>query len=174
MEDSAAEPISFQSFSIETTFFEEYLGYVSYPSTSSINIFQIQVSHHRFGGVAADSTTWNLTKMSRCTIMSTRGSGAFVNTPLVPGFGILSNCFQRGLESACLWQVESRDLLWSGFDLGDLESMIWLKLRRRVLSLPLKISLLLINRHRVELDKLETNLAHTISTLTRKIMQFGR
>lgn len=82
---------SLASFSIETAFFEEYLGNVSYPNTLSINLFQnLQeragvASQIRIGGITADSTTWNPNQVA-ALYNYIDASGALVNTTLGPQF----------------------------------------------------------------------------------------
>lgn len=79
------------SFSIETAFFEEYLGNVSYPNTLSINLFQNLKERAgiapqiRIGGITADSTTWNPNQVA-ALYNYVDASGALINTTLGPQF----------------------------------------------------------------------------------------
>ena len=82
---------SLASFSIETAFFEEYLGNVSYPNTLSINLFQNLkeragiASQIRIGGITADSTTWN-PNQDVALYNYIDATGALINTTLGPQF----------------------------------------------------------------------------------------
>ncbi|KAG9308430.1 glycoside hydrolase family 79 protein [Chiua virens] len=78
------------SFSIETAFFEEYLGNVSYPNTLSLNLFQNlkergAAPQVRIGGITADSTTWNPSQ-DVGLYNYINASGALINTTLGPSF----------------------------------------------------------------------------------------
>ena len=79
------------SFSIETAFFEEYLGNTSYPNTLSINLFQNIKDRTgiapqiRIGGITADSTTWN-PNQDVALYNYINASGALINTTLGPQF----------------------------------------------------------------------------------------
>lgn len=79
------------SFSIETAFFEEYLGNVSYPNTLSLNLFQSLKERAgvapqiRIGGITADSTTWN-PNQDAALYNYIDASGRLINTTLGPQF----------------------------------------------------------------------------------------
>ncbi|KAG8213390.1 glycoside hydrolase family 79 protein [Butyriboletus roseoflavus] len=79
------------SFSIETAFFEEYLGNGSYPNMLSINLLQNLkeragvASQIRIGGITADSTSWDPNQdVALYNYIS--ASGALINTTLGPQF----------------------------------------------------------------------------------------
>ncbi|KAF9223850.1 glycoside hydrolase family 79 protein [Gyrodon lividus] len=79
------------SFSIETAFFEEYLGNVTYPNTLSINLFNNLKERAgvapeiRIGGITADSTFWN-PDQDVALYSYVDDTGALINTTLGPQF----------------------------------------------------------------------------------------
>ncbi|KIJ12838.1 glycoside hydrolase family 79 protein [Paxillus involutus ATCC 200175] len=79
------------SFSIETAFFEEYLGNVTFPNTLSINLFNNLKQRAgvapeiRIGGITADSTFWN-PNQDVVLYSFIDDTGALRNTTLGPQF----------------------------------------------------------------------------------------
>ncbi|KAF8837266.1 glycoside hydrolase family 79 protein [Paxillus ammoniavirescens] len=79
------------SFSIETAFFEEYLGNITSPNTLSINLFNNLKNRAgvapeiRIGGITADSTFWN-PNQDVALYNFIDDTGALRNTTLGPQF----------------------------------------------------------------------------------------
>ncbi|KIJ67101.1 glycoside hydrolase family 79 protein [Hydnomerulius pinastri MD-312] len=100
------------SFSIETAFFEEYLGNVTYPNTLSINLFNNLKDRSgvapeiRIGGITADSTTWN-PNQDVALYNYIDSSGALVNTTLGPQFWNSVKLLPAGTKIVMTLDLES-------------------------------------------------------------------
>ncbi|KAH0832953.1 glycoside hydrolase family 79 protein [Lanmaoa asiatica] len=110
------------SFSIETAFFEEYLGNASYPNALSINIFQNLKERAgvapqiRIGGITADSTTWN-PNQDVALYNYIDASGALINTTLGPQFWNSSNheiCFGSASTLNYTGALSMAEAAWAG------------------------------------------------------------
>jgi len=79
------------SFSIETAFFEEYMGNQSYPNKLSQNLFENLKERTgvppevRIGGITADSTFWD-PNQEAALYNFISSTGALINTTLGPQF----------------------------------------------------------------------------------------
>ncbi|KAF8126996.1 glycoside hydrolase family 79 protein [Boletus edulis] len=103
---------SLASFSIETAFFEDYLGNASYPNTLSISLFQNLVDRAgvapqvRIGGITADSTTWD-PDQDVALYNYIDETGALINTTLGPQFWNSVKLLPEGTRIVMTLDLES-------------------------------------------------------------------
>lgn len=100
------------SFSIETAFFEEYMGNQSYPNTLSQNLFENLKERTgvpaevRIGGITADSTFWD-PNQEAALYNFIDGTGALRNTTLGPQFWNSVKLLPEGTKIVMTLDLES-------------------------------------------------------------------
>ncbi|KAG1821170.1 glycoside hydrolase family 79 protein [Suillus subaureus] len=100
------------SFSIETAFFEEYMGNQSYPNTLSQNLFENLKERTgvpaevRIGGITADSTFWD-PNQEAALYNFINSTGALINTTLGPQFWNTVKLLPEGTKIVMTLDLES-------------------------------------------------------------------